>query len=170
MDYLKNALNKYAVFSGRTSRKEYWMFYLWYVIVYSATYLISWMLDKFVIGNALGFERPATMIIPMAFALYFFVPSISIMVRRLHDTNRSGWWWLLSFIPVLGSIWVIILLLLKGTVGDNLYGPSTTGVTAEAPAATAITNTKVEETKTEEVKVEETKAEETKSEEAPKAE
>lgn len=168
MDYLKNALNKYAVFSGRASRKEYWMFYLWYVIAYVTIYIVSFILDKFVIGNMLGFDKPAVTIIPLTFALYFLIPSIAISVRRLHDTNRSGWWWLVSLIPILGSIWIVILLVLKGNVGDNIYGPSPLGVTSEAPTATAITGTKAEESKVEEVKPEETKTEETKTEETPK--
>jgi uncharacterized membrane protein YhaH (DUF805 family) len=110
VDSIKTCLSKYADFKGRASRSEYWWFYLFLVLVY-----IVLMVLVQVTGSTLLF-------IPV---LALFLPSIAAGARRLHDTNRSGWWLLIGIIPLIGLA-LIVLLVLEATPGDNQYGPPTT--------------------------------------------
>lgn len=107
MDYFIQALKQYADFKGRTTRKEYWMFILFYLIFNIVAALIDNMLVTEMFSIILG--------------LALFVPSISIAARRLHDTGRSGWWQLISLIPIIGLIVLIVFLAQKGQ-DDNDYG------------------------------------------------
>lgn len=109
MEYFIAALKKYADFTGRARRKEYWMFILFYVIFY----VVASIIDA-VIG---------TILITTIFALGMLIPSISAAARRLHDTSRSGWWQLLSLIPIVGTI-VLIVFLAQDSHADNQYGPN----------------------------------------------
>lgn len=108
MEYFLDAFNKYADFTGRATRKEYWMFILFYIIGYV---VLS------VIGGILG-----TIALSLIFSLVLLVPSISIAARRLHDTGRTGWWQLISLIPLIGII-VMIVFLVQDSQEDNEYGP-----------------------------------------------
>jgi len=117
-DAVRSGLQNYVNFSGRARRSEYWWFVLFYVIVL----VVARILDS-VIG-----------ISPLLYtvaALGLLLPSLGLAVRRLHDTNRSGWWILLGLIPIVGSIILIVFMVGEGTPGDNQYGPSPTA----APAA-----------------------------------
>ncbi|MBC7906618.1 MAG: DUF805 domain-containing protein [Rhodospirillaceae bacterium] len=111
MDFVtavKTCLNKYATFQGRASRSEYWFFTLFTVIVP----IIASIMDG---GMDLGpFEVLAT--------LALLLPSTSVGVRRLHDTDRSGWWYLLPLIPLIGIIVLIIWFCTKGSAGTNRFG------------------------------------------------
>jgi uncharacterized membrane protein YhaH (DUF805 family) len=107
MDYFIGALKKYADFTGRARRKEYWMFYLIYMILI----VVISILDA-VIGA--GF-------LSAIFTLGMLVPSISIAARRLHDIGRSGWWQLIAFIPLIGLIILIVFLAQDGH-DANEYG------------------------------------------------
>jgi uncharacterized membrane protein YhaH (DUF805 family) len=107
MDYFIGALKKYADFTGRARRKEYWMFYLIYMVLIIA---IS-ILDA-VIGAGL---------LSVIFTLGMVIPSISIAARRLHDTGRSGWWQLIALIPLIGLIILIVFLVQDGH-DANEYG------------------------------------------------
>ncbi|MFY7960951.1 MAG: DUF805 domain-containing protein, partial [Elsteraceae bacterium] len=62
------------------------------------------------------------------FALGMLIPTLAVLVRRLHDTNRSGWWFLLAFLPVIGQIWLFVLLVLDSHPGDNRFGPNPKGL------------------------------------------
>ncbi len=103
MDYFIGALKKYADFTGRARRKEFWMFVLIYMIIN-------------IILAVLGLG-----IISAIVALALLVPSISIGARRLHDTGRSGWWQLIYLIPLIGLI-VMIVFLAQDSHDDNDYG------------------------------------------------
>ncbi len=140
MEYLKNALNKFADFETRASRKEYWMFVLWFILVYFGLFIISAILSKLV--------RINIVFLPIIFAIVYIIPSISIAVRRLHDIGKSGWWYFISFIPFVGGIWLLVLLVTKGDIGNNSYGPSPieSVIPKEAPNPT---NTDSQEIKTE---------------------
>lgn len=94
-------LGKYATFSGRASRSEYWFFYLFYMIIY-------------VIGAIVGVAIGSSWIMYL-FILPFFLPVLAAGVRRIHDTGRSGWFFLVP-------IYNLILLIQSGTPGDNKYG------------------------------------------------
>jgi uncharacterized membrane protein YhaH (DUF805 family) len=107
LDYFTDAFKKFAEFTGRTSRKPYWMF----VLIYVAIYIVLLILDK-IIGTA---------ILGSIFSLATLVPSLSIGARRLHDTGRTGWWQLLALIPLLGLIGLIYLLS-QDSQDDNEYG------------------------------------------------
>ncbi len=107
MGYFIAALKKYAVFSGRARRKEYWMFVLFYML-----FSIVFSIMDAVIG---------TYFITAIYALVMIIPSLSVMVRRLHDTGRSGWWFFISFVPLVGAI-VLLVFLVQNSHDENDYG------------------------------------------------
>jgi len=109
MGYFIRALKKYADFNGRDSRKEYWMFFLFYMLFY-----IGFIIVDVMIG---------TQVLSILFSLALLVPSLSIGARRLHDTGRSGWWQLIVLVPLLGLI-ILIVFLAQDSHGANNYGPS----------------------------------------------
>ena len=114
MDWYLNCWTKYATFAGRARRKEYWMFVLWNAIFAFGV----GVLDALVGGGGVLFTL---------FSLAYLLPWLSVNVRRLHDTDRSGWWILVSFIPLVGGIWFLILMLLEGSRGVNRYGDDPKG-------------------------------------------
>ncbi len=121
MSFYFDVLKKYAVFSGRASRKEYWMFVLWNFIVYLVLFLLT-----YVSRNAL------TMGIYYLYALGVLVPSLAVLARRLHDTSRSGWWILIGLVPFVGAIVLLVFALTGSKPGDNQYGPSPKGIAQQA--------------------------------------
>ncbi|MGW1340784.1 DUF805 domain-containing protein [Kribbella sp. NPDC002412] len=116
MQWYIEVLKKYAVFDGRARRKEYWMFVLFNVIVS----IILSIIDN-IIGTTYGSANSG--VISSIYSLAVLLPSIGVGIRRMHDTNRSGWWILINLIPCVGFIWFIVLAAQEGTVGDNQYGP-----------------------------------------------
>lgn len=123
MNWFLGALKKYAEFKGRARRKEYWYFALFYTLIYLVLIVIDIMTGTFVIELGAG-------VLGGIFMLAMIVPSISVMVRRLHDTDRTGWWWFILLIPLLGGIWLMVLMVLNGTPSDNRYGPDPKGFIA----------------------------------------
>ncbi|MBO2009925.1 DUF805 domain-containing protein [Hymenobacter negativus] len=114
MDYFLLALKKYAVFTGRARRKEYWMFALFsFIFAIAAT-----IADK-VLGTA---GNDGSGAISELFSLAMLIPSLAVGVRRLHDVGKSGWFTLIIFIPLVGVIWLLVLDCTEGSQGDNLYG------------------------------------------------
>ncbi len=116
MHYYFEVLKKYAVFSGRATRAEYWYFVLFNFIFYVAITILSG-----VIFLASGVN---TVVLLWIYILAVFIPGLAVAVRRLHDTGRSGWWLLLNLIPLIGAIIVIVLLVLDSQPGENKYGPN----------------------------------------------
>lgn len=108
MEYFMEAMRRYADFNGRIRRKAYWMFALFYFIFY----VICVLLD-----SALN-----TVWISTIYSLALLVPSLSAGARRLHDTNRSGWWQLIALIPLIGTIALIIFLAQDSQEGENDHG------------------------------------------------
>ena len=106
--YLKVVKDNYANFNGRASRQEYWMFYLFNMI-----FFIGLIVIKTVLGVAF---------LSMIYSLAVFIPGLSAGIRRLHDVNKSGWFLLISLIPLVGGIWLIVLLASKSNPGENQYG------------------------------------------------
>ena len=112
---------KYAQFTGRASRKEYWTFSL----INAAVYVVFGVVVPLMFGGADPSREPnpiviLTQLIYFVFALAAFIPSLSVAVRRLHDTNRSGWW----LIPcMICGIILLVFGLQEGDVGHNQYGP-----------------------------------------------
>ncbi len=111
MKWYIEVLKKYAVFSGRARRQEYWMFVLF-------NFIISFVLG-FVEGLAGG---PG--IIANIYALAVLIPSLAVSVRRLHDVGKSGWFLLISLIPIVGAIWLLVLVCSDSEAGENQYGSS----------------------------------------------
>ncbi len=112
MKYLTNAFAKYFVFQGRANRAQFWFFMLW-----------AWVITGLVtaLTGGKGADGSVSFLAWLTGAVFFF-PSWAITVRRLHDTNRSGWWILINFVPLIGQIWLFILLILGGTLGPNRFG------------------------------------------------
>ena len=105
----------YATFSGRAIRSEYWYFVLFSVICN----VLAGVIDAVVFHADIG-------VLGIIFALGTFIPSIAVLVRRLHDLDRSGWWWLIAFIPLIGAIILIVFACTRGSFGPNRFGPDTT--------------------------------------------
>ena len=108
MEHFVDALKRYAEFSGRADRTQYWMYVLVYIIIYVVLSLIDKLLGSVVLA--------------LLFSLALLIPSISIGARRLHDIGRSGWWQLIALIPILGAI-VLIVFYVQASDDDNQYGP-----------------------------------------------
>jgi uncharacterized membrane protein YhaH (DUF805 family) len=114
MNWYVEVLKKYAVFAGRARRKEYWMFALWNLIFWCAVVFAQTMMA---IGGNGYFAWPF-----MLYGVATFLPGLAVSVRRLHDTNRSGWWLFISLVPVVGALALLWFMAQDGTPGDNTYG------------------------------------------------
>jgi len=118
--YLKVMKENYSNFSGRARRKEYWMFVLFmYIVLTIATFLDGALGLRFDMGY--GVVSPYGWISVLVYLLHF-IPSLGVAVRRLHDVGKSGWFLLISCIPIIGGIWLLILICTDGESGDNTYG------------------------------------------------
>ena len=123
MNYFIDCLTtKYACFSGRARREEYWMFILFDIIFGLAFNLCGSLL-------AVATGIMAFSLIGSIFNLAVMIPGTAVLFRRLHDTGRSGWWWLIGFIPVVGWIAILVFSCLDGEPGENEYGPNPKGIT-----------------------------------------
>ncbi|MBS4960459.1 MAG: DUF805 domain-containing protein [Clostridiales bacterium] len=105
MSWYLGVLKKYAVFEGRARRKEYWMFVLF----------------NFIISFVLSYISAS---ISTLYLLAVILPGIAVSVRRLHDIGKSGFWLLVSFIPIIGSIILLVFMCLDSQAGTNTYGPN----------------------------------------------
>ncbi len=110
-------LTRYAQFTGRAGRSEFWWFQLFIMIISIPLYLLS-----FYAGYS-GSQRLALVVTGLGVVMWlaFVLPSIAATIRRLHDTDRSGWWLLLGFVPFV-SLVLLVFLLLPGTPGGNCFG------------------------------------------------
>lgn len=108
MKWFLYCLKNYATFSGRASRTEFWM----YVLFSTLLAIVFLTIDK-IVG--------ADNILYAVFSLALIVPTIAVSVRRLHDTNRSGWWYLLNFVPF-GAFVVLVFNCLPSDPASNKYG------------------------------------------------
>jgi len=121
MNWYLAVLKKYAIFNGRARRKEYWMFVLFYTIFG----IVAVILDN-VFGTAS--KDTGYGIIYGLYSLAMILPALAVAVRRLHDTGKSGWWLFISLIPLIGSIWLLVLLVTDGQPSENKYGPNPKGI------------------------------------------
>jgi len=138
MEWMLMPLRRYAEFSGRSRRKEYWMFTLFIVLV--ATVCIALMfaggfstmmaLDAGEVGGSPGPLFWVGMVPFALFMLAIIIPSIAVGVRRFHDRDMSGWWYLgfivlgaIPYIGILASIASFVIMVLPGTPGSNRFGP-----------------------------------------------
>ena len=116
IDYMKMPLQRYADFSGRSRRMEYWMFALGVMGASIVTSILDGVLGMS--GMVGGVYGPLTLLV----FLGTIVPSIACLVRRLHDQDKSGWFALLGLIPLVNIV-LLVFMFLEGTKGDNQYGP-----------------------------------------------
>jgi uncharacterized membrane protein YhaH (DUF805 family) len=126
MEWMLLPYRRYFAFSGRSRRKEYWMYALFYILVFAVLNVIFGTND--IVSTPTGFGYASRLvggggIIGGLFALASFIPSLAVSVRRLHDQERSGWMLLLVLIPLLGGFALLVLMCLEGTRGTNRYGP-----------------------------------------------
>lgn len=121
---VKTVFSKYATFSGRATRSEFWWFYLFNIIMYWGLTIIGMVIggassgaEGMLAGGGIG------MVLTILYGLAVIIPTISVCVRRLHDTNRSGWnyWWCL--LPIVGAIILLIFFVQGSYPADNEYGP-----------------------------------------------
>ena len=117
---------RYAEFSGRSRRREYWSFMLFYWLVFVALNVLFGR-HEMVRGGGGAFMASGLYggagVVGSLFALFSLVPHLAVAVRRLHDQDRSGWLLLLGLIPFLGWFALLVLMCLEGTHGANSYGP-----------------------------------------------
>lgn len=135
-------LNHYADFSGRATRQQFWMFHLYVFASYVALLILSFIS---------GVHQ-----LPLLGMLAIVVPSVAINTRRLHDINKTGWWQLLSIIPLIGPIVLLVWACTKGDMESNQYGapvgqagpmsdmtPTTPSMMADVPATPIVTDAEI---------------------------
>jgi len=111
IDWFKKCLSNYANFSGRARRKEFWFF----ALVQFGILIIAGILDNII------FKKPI-FVFYIITVLGLFIPNLSVLVRRLHDTGRSGWWYFISLIPLIGAILLIVWLATETKPESNQWG------------------------------------------------
>ncbi len=128
---VKSVLGQYVGFSGRARRSEYWFFYLFTLLVTGIPYAVVVAL----VGTTAASDPSAEMS-PVALLLLgligliglaLFLPTLAVAIRRLHDTGRSGWWYLISFVPFVGGIVLLVFFVLDSEPGANRFGPNPKG-------------------------------------------
>lgn len=117
MNWYIKVLQNYSNFKGRARRTEFWMFALTNAIFILCAIFVDNVTE-------LTFDNMDYGIITTLYWLFIFIPSLAVAVRRLHDTGKSGWMLLVSLIPVIGSIWLIVLYCTDSEQGTNGYGPN----------------------------------------------
>ena len=125
-------LKKYLVFSGRASRSEYWYFVLFNIIVSAILTAIDIAIGSGTAETTMSADAGASMSVNMGilsgiYSLAVFLPTLAVSIRRLHDTDHSGWWIFINLIPLIGWIIYLVFLVKDSTEGDNRFGPSPKG-------------------------------------------
>jgi uncharacterized membrane protein YhaH (DUF805 family) len=126
-EYL-TVIKNYTNFSGRARRKEYWMFVLINALIMFVLYLPA-ILSMGALMESGGYmtEMPIGITISMIligiYGLFILLPAIAVLIRRLHDTEKSGWWILITLVPFVGGLVLFVFMVLPGTVGENKFGP-----------------------------------------------
>ena len=115
MNWYLKALKKYAVFSGRARRKEYWYFALFSLLIAIVLAIIEGIVGNLDAETGVGLFGDI-------YLLAILIPSIAVAVRRLHDTDRSGWWLLIALIPLIGPIVIFVFMVQDSKPGENQYG------------------------------------------------
>ena len=117
-DAIRSGFQKYVTFSGRATRSEYW----WWVVFHVLVVVVAALLDRLLFPGSARVRSYGGILSGIA-TLALFLPGLAVLVRRLHDTDRSGWWCLISIIPIIGGIVLLFFLASKGTLGTNRFGP-----------------------------------------------
>ncbi|HEX4383974.1 MAG TPA: DUF805 domain-containing protein [Myxococcales bacterium] len=122
MDWYISVFKRYAQFTGRARRKEYWMFTLISLLVTFALWLPG------LVSSTFGFLYEL-------YSIAALVPSLAVTARRLHDTGRSAWWMCIALVPLVGAIILLVFLCTDGAAGDNQYGLNPKSAPVEAQLA-----------------------------------
>jgi uncharacterized membrane protein YhaH (DUF805 family) len=117
MNWYMQALKKYAVFSGRARRKEYWFYMLFYLIILVVLSICDGIIGTTMQGGGVG-------ILTLIYILAVLIPTLAVTIRRLHDTDRSGWWIFIQLVPIVGFFVFLYFMVSDSTPGTNTYGPS----------------------------------------------
>ncbi|MEF2070655.1 DUF805 domain-containing protein [Consotaella aegiceratis] len=135
MSILLLPFKRYFEFSGRSRRLEYWLFQ---IVIYAGVFVFIF-LDGFLgaggsstssVDTTNGLNASAEAeggILSLIWIVAIIIPAIAVTVRRLHDTNRTGLWVFIGLVPLIGGIWLFVLMCLDGTAGDNRFGPDPKG-------------------------------------------
>ena len=116
MEWATLPLKRYAEFTGRSRRKEYWLFALMMLVAGIVVGMVEGMLG---LSGTLGTYGPLSWLLIAA----IIVPSIAVGVRRFHDLGKSGWWMLVGLIPIVGGLVLLFFFVQEGDKGPNQYGP-----------------------------------------------
>ena len=120
MNWYLEVLKKYAVFSGRARRKEYWYFSLFNLLITIVLAVIDGMTGTLIAEVNIG-------LLGGIYALAILIPFLAVSVRRLHDTDRSGWWLLIMLIPLIGAIVILVFMVQDSKPNENQYGSNPKG-------------------------------------------
>ena len=115
MKWYIHCIKNYFNFSGRARRSEYWVFLLFNVLIIIALFILSGL-----IRDATGSDDYFAIV--MVYMLFIIIPHLAVVVRRLHDINKSGLFWFVRIIPIVGPIWLLVLLVEDSSHGNNKYG------------------------------------------------
>ena len=118
--FLEALTKKYATFEGRARRSEYWYFVLFYFLAIVVLAIVDVTVGTY---N----EEVGVGLLSGLFGLATIVPSLAVMVRRLHDTDRSGWWVLINLVPLVGAVVLLVFTVLDSQPGANRFGPNPKG-------------------------------------------
>ena len=129
MNWYIQALKKYADFSGRARRREYWFYILFYVIILVVLTICDTFIGTTMQGSGLG-------ILTGIYLLAVLIPTLAVTVRRLHDTGRSGWWIFIQLVPIVGVFILLYFLVSDSNPATNAYGPSPKA--GEVPVAATV--------------------------------
>jgi uncharacterized membrane protein YhaH (DUF805 family) len=123
MNWYLDVLKKYAVFSGRATRKEYWCFFLINTLVSIVLIVADIVIGSFNAAVGIG-------LLSGIYTLAVLIPGVAVTLRRLHDTDRSGWWILIAVIPFVGAIVLLVFLVQDSKSSENQYGSNPKGAFA----------------------------------------
>jgi len=124
MEWMLMPYRRYFEFGGRSRRKEYWMFALLFLIVYVIAMLLSVAVGGSMDGSGGGGIMAGLVgLLLGVFLIGSFIPSLAVAIRRLHDTDRSGWWLLIGLVPIVGAFILLYFYVIEGTRGPNRFGP-----------------------------------------------
>ncbi|PXY40066.1 DUF805 domain-containing protein [Flavobacterium cheongpyeongense] len=118
--YKKVVFENYANFNGRARRSEYWYFVLAQILIIFGVIAIGSFIGTFFNSSEDGFLIAFGIV--GIYLLAILIPYLALIVRRMHDIGKSGWFYLVRFIPVIGGIWILVLLCTEGNYGENNYG------------------------------------------------
>lgn len=119
IQWMVEPIRKYATFSGRARRAEYWWFYLFFALLIGVLTAVDVMLFGYDVEGG----DPTGNVLAGVAALALLLPFLAVAVRRLHDRDKSGWWLLWGLLPLIGGLILLYQYVQRGTAGDNRFGP-----------------------------------------------